>query len=174
MTASASHASHAAPAFIGRAHDFDFLVGRWRVANRRLHRRFVGSDDWDCFDGVLQAWVHLDGQVSVDEIVFEGKSTQGCTVRTLDVAARRWSIYWINSADGRLFPPVHGGWAGDRGEFFGDDEDDGRPVRVRFVWERLGPDQARWSQDFAPIGQDGAADGEWERNWVMDFRRLRE
>jgi len=74
----------------------------------------------------------------------------------------------------RLQPPVHGGWNGDRGVFHGDDVDDGRPVRVRFLWERLGPDQARWSQDFALAGQDGASDGGWETNWVMELQRVRD
>ena len=57
--------------FIGQPHDFDFLVGRWHVANRRLRQRLAGSDDWDSFDAVSQAWTHLDGQVSIDEIAFE-------------------------------------------------------------------------------------------------------
>ena len=158
--------------FIGRPHDFDFLVGRWHVANRRLRQRLAGSDDWESFDAVSQAWTHLDGQVSVDEIAFEGKPFKGCTFRTLDVAAAQWEIYWINSTDGRVQPPVRGGWNGDRGAFFGDDEDAGRPVHVRFLWERLGPDTARWSQDFALIGRDGAADGPWETNWVMEMARV--
>ena len=161
--------------FIGRPHDFDFLVGgTWHVANRRLPRRHVGSADWVTFDHASRAVAMMDGCVSVDENVFAEQGFTGVTFRTLDVATRRWAIYWINSRDGRLQPPVHGGWQGDRGEFFGDDEDDGRPVRVRFVWERLGPDAARWSQDFALVGARGAADGAWETNWVMDFRRVRD
>ena len=72
-------------------------------------------------------------------------------------------------------PPVHGGWNGDRGEFFGDDEDDGRPVHVRFLWERLGPDTARWSQDFA-LDRPGrrARRRRGRRNWVMEMRRVRD
>jgi hypothetical protein len=50
-----------APAFIGRPGDFDFLVGRWAVRNRRLKARHVGSTDWDEFDAVNQAWTHLNG-----------------------------------------------------------------------------------------------------------------
>ena len=160
--------------FIGQPHDFDFLVGRWHVANRRLRQRHVGSDDWDEFDASFEAWVHLDGQVSVDQIAFEGRGWKGFTLRTLDLKARQWEIYWINSTDGRLFPPVRGGWDGDRGVFEGDDTDDGRAVHVRFLWERLGPDTARWSQDFALIGSNGAPDGPWECNWMMELRRLKD
>ena len=158
--------------FIGRPHDFDFLVGRWHIANRRLRQRGVGSNDWIEFDAKTQAWSHLGGLVSVDDNVFPDLGAGGLSFRTLDVAAQRWNIYWVSSRDGRLCPPVTGGWNGDRGEFQGVDEDDGHPVRVRFLWERLGPDRARWSQDFAPIGTDGAPDGPWETNWVMEFSRL--
>ena len=155
-----------APEFVGRPRDFDFLVGgRWNVHNRRLKQRHVGSSVWDEFPGALQGWTHLNGIVSVDEIDFPTRGFGGCTVRTLDLAAKRWSIYWINSRIGTLFPPVHGGFSGDRGEFLGDDDDDGRPVKVRFVWERLGPDTARWSQSFS---LDGRA---WETNWIMDMQR---
>jgi len=159
--------------FIGRPHDFDFLVGgTWQVANRRLRRRQGGSDDWATFEHTCRAVSMMDGQVSVDENVFASEGFTGVTLRTLDPVARRWAIYWINSRDGRVQPPVHGGWHGDRGVFEGDDTDDGRPVRVRFLWERLGPDQARWSQDFAPLAADGELAGAWETNWVMDLRRI--
>ena len=155
-----------APEFVGSPHDFDFLVGgRWAVRNRRLKQRHVGSDDWDEFPGIEQAWTHLAGIVSVDEIDFPTRGFGGCTVRTLDLAARRWSIYWINSRVGTLSAPVHGGFNGDRGEFSGDDDDEGRPVKVRFVWERLGPDSARWSQAFSLDGRM------WETNWIMDMQR---
>ena len=155
---------------IGRPHDFDFLSGgAWHVVNRRLRQRLVGGGDWTTFEHTFQAQALMGGQVSIDENVFASQGFTGLTFRTLDVAAQRWAIYWINSGDGRLQPPVHGGWNGDRGEFFGDDTDADRPVRVRFLWERLGPDTARWSQDFALV--DG--DGPWETNWVMEMRRVR-
>jgi len=160
------------PEFIGNPHDFDFLVGRWHVANRRLKQRHVGCTEWDSLDATHEAWTHMDGRVSVDEMAFEGRDAKGLTMRTLDMTTRRWAIYWISSADGRLQPPVHGGWNGDRGEFVGDDLDGDRPVRVHFLWERLGPDAARWSQAFALIDPAGGPDGPWERNWVMEFRRL--
>jgi hypothetical protein len=158
--------------FIGQPHDFDFLVGRWHIANRRLKQRHIGCREWDEFEAFSEAWSHLDGQISFDENSFADRGFKGSTFRTLDVKARRWAIYWINSLDGRLMPPVHGGWHGDRGEFAGVDEDDGRPVRVRFLWERLGEGRARWSQDFALVGAEGEPDGAWETNWVMDLRRL--
>jgi hypothetical protein len=81
------------PALAGRQRDFDFLVGRWNVYNRRLRRRHEGSSDWDEFAATTQCWSLLDGGVSVDEIRFASQGFAGCTVRTLDLAARSWSIY---------------------------------------------------------------------------------
>lgn len=157
---------------IGRPHDFDFLAGgTWHVVNRSLRQRLSEQPEWKTFEHTFKAQVLMDGCVSIDENVFASEGFTGLTFRTLDVAAQRWAIYWISSRDGKLQPPVHGGWDGDRGVFFGDDEDAGRPVHVRFLWERLGPDTARWSQDFQLIGPD---DAPWETNWVMEMRRVRD
>jgi hypothetical protein len=64
-----------------------------------------------------------------------------------------------------LCPPVHGGFRGDHGVFFGTDEDEGEMVQVRFFWSKLGPDAARWQQAFS---RDGLI---WETNWIMEFSR---
>ncbi len=150
--------------YIGQLGDFDFLVGTWQVSNRCLRRRNEGSSDWDTFEATSQGWSLLDGGMSVDEIRFPSKGFTGATVRTLDHATRRWSIYWASSKTGHLYPPVHGGFSGDRGEFYGEDMDDGRRVAVRFIWLR-GRDEARWEQAFSLDGE------KWETNWVMAFRR---
>lgn len=151
-------------AFAGQPRDFDFLVGPWKVANRRLRRRHEGSSDWDVFDATMQAWSLHAGAVSVDEIHFPARNFSGCTVRTLDRAQQRWSIYWVNSNVGRLETPVTGGFDGARGEFYGPDTDEGRRIDVRFIWRR-DPDTPRWEQAFS---LDGRA---WEINWVMEFSR---
>jgi hypothetical protein len=93
------------------------------------------------------------------------KGFSGMTVRVFNIAEQRWAIYWINSGSGILCPPVHGGFSGNRGDFFGEDSDNGQPVKVHFVWTRLDADHARWHQAFS---LDGHA---WETNWIMDFTR---
>ena len=150
----------------GDLHDFDFFAGTWNVANRRLKTRWVGGDVWDEFPGTCRCALHMGGVVNVDEIAFPTKGFSGMTVRLFDRAQRCWSIYWANSEGAVLFPPVHGGFAGDRGEFFGEDVDDGRPVKVRYLWTRRGPGSARWEQAFSLDGQA------WEWNWSMDFTRV--
>ena len=149
----------------GDVHDFDFLAGSWNVHNRRLTERGVGCTTWDEFPAESRLTLHLGSVANVEEIAFATKGWAGMTVRVFNLATRQWSIYWINSQVGALFPPVIGGFAGDLGEFYGDDVDGGRPVRVRFRWSRLGPDRARWEQAFALEVQA------WETNWTMEFTR---
>jgi len=152
----------------GDIHDFDFLAGRWRVHNRRLMTRLRGANDWTEFDAVDHCEPRLKGGANIDQIDFPSLGWSGLTLRTFDVARRRWSIYWINSRDGVPTPPVHGGFDGDRGLFYGEDVDDGRTVQVRFIWTRQGRDAARWEQAFSLDGR------EWETNWTMALSRVRD
>lgn len=149
----------------GGVHDFDFLAGAWTAQQRRLKVRHVGSTEWDEFTSQLCSTQYLDGVTNVDEVVFPSKGWAGLTVRAFDIKKRQWSIYWINSKTGAMFPPVVGGFDGDRGEFYGEDEDDGKPVKVRYAWTKVGPDRARWEQAFSYDG------GPWETNWTADFTR---
>ena len=149
----------------GDPHDFDFLAGRWKVRNRRLMTRLRHADDWNEFPATSLCEPRLGGGANIEQLDFPTLGFSGLTVRLFEIAQRRWSIYWINSRDGVMTPPVVGGFAGDRGEFRGRDSDDGREVEVRFVWNRLGADAARWEQAFS---LDGI---EWETNWTMDFKR---
>lgn len=153
------------PARTGDVHDFDFIAGGWTLQNRRLKARFANSHDWEEFPAVTCGSVYLGGVMNVDELQFPTKGWGGATIRTFDVATRRWSIYWVNSRTGKMFPPVVGGFTGDRGEFFGEDEDDGHHVWVRFLWVKQGPDRAHWEQAFS---RDGIT---WEVNWMNDLVR---
>jgi hypothetical protein len=151
----------------GDVHDFDFFVGSWNGVNRRLKKRWVGSSDWDVFPGTLRCESHLGGVTQVEEVAFPTKGWSGLTIRAFNLEKRQWSLYWINSKNGELFPPVVGGFTGDRGEFYGDDTDEGRPVKVQFLWTRLGPDAARWQQAFSLDGK------QWETNWIVEHTRVK-
>lgn len=148
------------------AHDFDFNHGDWDVTNRRLKVRGVGSDDWDVFPSDVKASLWMGGTVSIDENDFPTKGFQGMSLRLYEPAEDRWAIYWINSRDGQMQPPVYGRFENGKGVFAGVDVDDGRPVKVLFDWSDTDTDTPRWSQAFS---YDGGAT--WETNWIMEFRR---
>ena len=149
----------------GDAHDFDFLAGDWRVVNRRLRVRNSGCTEWDEFPATSRAALHLGGVANVDELTISNRTCAGMTVRHFRLADQQWTIRWISARTGDIDPGVVGGFQCDRGEFYGEDLDDGRPVKVRFIWNRLGPDAARWEQSFS------YDDGPWEINWIMEFTR---
>lgn len=161
-------ASHA-DAPTGDLHDFDTFAGAWTFKNRRLKARGVGSTEWDEFPAMSCTTTHLDGVSNVDEVYFPTKGWAGLTVRTFDTAKHQWSIYWVNSREGVMFPPVLGGFTGNEGNFYGDDHDDGKPVKVRFHWTKDGPDHLVWEQFFS---YDGGKT--WEMNWTNDLVRADE
>jgi hypothetical protein len=150
----------------GSRQDFDYFQGGWTTVQRRLKTRGVGADDWEVFPGNLCMSLYLDGLATVDEISFPTLDRAGLTLRTFDPSRRQWSIYWLSSATGRLDPiPVVGGFVGNRGEFYAQDEVDGRPVKVRFLWLIADQNHARWEQAFS------YDDRTWETNWTADFTR---
>lgn len=149
----------------GGAHDFDYFAGGWITHQRRLKKRGVGAHEWETFPATLCMREYLEGKATVDELYFPTKGWSGLTLRTFDVKKRQWSIYWVSSATGRMGPPVAGGFHGSHGEFYGEDRDNGRPVKVRFIWDKLDHDHARWAQAFS------YDDRTWETNWTADFVR---
>lgn len=151
------------------SHDFDFLVGRWSVAHRRLQRRLEDCTQWDEFPGTCDLRLILGGLGNLDDNVLElpAGTYRAATLRVFDPAAALWSIWWIDARQGQIEPPVRGAFVDGVGTFHGDDVWNGRPVRVRFIWSDITETSARWQQAFS------ADDGEtWETNWIMQFTRV--
>ena len=150
----------------GSAHDFDYFVGGWTTQQRRLKARGVGSKEWEEFPATLCMALYLDGIATVDELYMPRTRRAGLTLRTFDLEKHQWSIYWVSSATGKLDPiPVVGGFRGNRGEFYAADAENGRPIKVRYLWTKLDHDHARWEQAFSYDNQT------WETNWTADFLR---
>jgi hypothetical protein len=148
------------------AHAFDFLHGNWNVANRKLMRRLAGSSDWDEFAGTAVCRGFFDGAANIDQIDFPTLGFTGMTLRLFDPEREQWSLYWANSRDGLLQPPVAGRFANGRGDFYGEDTDDNQPIHVHYLWSEITPQSARWQQAFSLDGES------WETNWIMQFTRV--
>jgi hypothetical protein len=150
------------------SHDFDFWIGRWRIRNSRLKERLAASTEWEEFDATGEARFLPGGIGNMDDfVVGEWRpGFVGMTMRLFDPRTKLWSIYWADNVRCVLGPPVVGAFRDGVGIFEGDDEHDGRPVRVRFQWTHETPDTARWQQAFSA---DGGAT--WETNWVMNMTR---
>ncbi|MDH3253801.1 MAG: hypothetical protein OEM62_02325 [Acidobacteriota bacterium] len=147
---------------------FDFLFGRWRVHNRRLRERLVGSDDWEEFGASLEVRPILGGLGNVDQYrtMIDDSYFEGLSLRLFSLADETWRIYWADTTTGQLLPPLIGRFEGGVGTFYGHEKHLDARVRVRFLWQSLDSDSARWQQAYA------ADNGEkWEINWQMDLRR---
>lgn len=145
--------------------DFDFLIGNWTVANRRLRQRLTGCTEWEEFEGTSVAWSLLDGGASIDQFTFPDGTT-ALTLRLYEPERQRWTLNWATSTEGVLFPPTIGAFTDGVGLFYGDDHHEGTPVRVRFIWSRITPTSARWEQAFSVDGEKT-----WETNWIMELTR---
>ncbi|WP_042425844.1 hypothetical protein [Streptacidiphilus anmyonensis] len=149
---------------------FAFFTGTYDVVNRQ-RKDFLdpteGEEHWQEFPGVLHASAHFDGRASFDEIEFPTRGSKGLTLRLYDPAADAWSLYWASSRTGTLFPPVVGAFQPDgTGVFYGDDEYEGRKVKVRYIWSQITETGAHWEQAFSVDGGES-----WVTNWHMHKTR---
>jgi hypothetical protein len=153
------------------SHDFDFLIGDWQAHVRRLPERLNNSNVWVEYDGISNHHKLLDSNANFEE--FDVTSTdkklhiKAQTLRLYNPASRQWSIYLVDLDNGTLgLPPVVGGFTGNRGEFFDQEQFKGRAILVRYVWLNISPKSARMEQSFSP---DGGRT--WEVNWICELSR---
>jgi hypothetical protein len=149
------------------ARDFDFLMGEWKIHNRRLRERLKGLTEWSEFESTCIARALPGGLGNEDELhIDDGEGYVGMSFRFFNPATKQWSIYWADNRRRVLDPPVVGSFTGELGTFHGTDTFEGRPILFRFVWSRITTSTPRWEQAFS---DDGGKT--WETNWVMEFAR---
>ena len=149
-------------------HDFDFELGAWRVHLRRLVKPLAHDTTWREYDGTSVVRPVWAGLANLGELEVDGGGThvEGLSLRLYDATARQWRIHWANSRDGELGPAMVGGFAHGRGEFYDQEEYDGRPVFVRFVFRDIGQTSFRLEQAFSD--DHGKS---WETNWITTFTK---
>lgn len=149
--------------------DFDFVIGSWKIHNRRLKPPLRGSNTWEEFEGTGVARKVWDGHANMDELEADSASwgrIQGLTLRLYDPNSHQWRLYWANRARGILDPPMVGEFRNGRGEFFDQEIFEGKAIYVRYVWSNITPNSCRWEQAFS---WDGGKT--WEPNWIMEMTR---
>jgi hypothetical protein len=157
----------------GRA-DFDFIAGVWLMR----HRKLVDATDpacteWVEFESVATGDVRLYGLANTDRMLVPamppgGQPYEGMSLRLFDPTERVWRIWWASSrAPGRLDPPVVGKFTDGVGLFYGDDELNGRPIKVRYTWSDTTTECPKWNQAFSYDNGET-----WVPNWYNSFTRL--
>jgi len=153
--------------------DFDFLAGRWHIANQRLDDYLnPNSGAWLEFESTCESGPILGGLGNHDTYYapdIPGRPEyHGFALRLFDPEARVWRIWWASTvAAGQLDTPVVGRFENGRGQFECADVFDGRPIKVRFDWTEITRSSARWEQSFS--FDDGLS---FAPNWIMLFERI--
>jgi len=105
------------------AADFDFFIGSWKVAHRRLKERLASCTEWQEFGGTS----------------------------VINASTGQWSIWWLDGRyPGSIDTPVVGRFENGVGIFYAEETFAGKPIRVRFLWTMFKPDGPRWEQAFSP------------------------
>ncbi|HEY5805107.1 MAG TPA: hypothetical protein VIT90_15575 [Lysobacter sp.] len=159
-----------APSALSSRNDFDYLVGNWKLRNRKLKSRLTGSTEWTDFESRVEMHQILDGLGNIDKYTENsaGKPYEGVALRLFDPATRLWSIYWADGNSGRLDPPVVGSFENKVGHFFARDTYKGRKIIVVFRWDVRNPQFPIWSQAFST--DEGKT---WEWNAINVSERVK-
>lgn len=152
-------------------HDFDWEIGSWRTHLKRLERPLSGSTTWLEYEGtsiVREVW---DGGANLVELDVSGPAgrIEGMSLRLYSPQSRQWSLNFANRRNGLLTTPVIGEFRDGRGEFYSQEQFDGRAILTRFVITVISPDSAHFEQAYS---DDGGRT--WEVNWIADDTRIPE
>lgn len=151
--------------------NFDFLIGKWSVLNKRLNERLVQCTEWTTFQAEMETKPILNGLGLMDEM----KSSQfgddfiGLSIRMVNPKTNVWTIYWADtlSPENYLKEQVVGKFENGIGVFFGKEMYQEKEYRLRFTWRKPSEDMALWEQAYLDDRS-----GEWETNWIMIFSRV--
>lgn len=149
--------------------DFAFIHGNWKIYHKKLSTRLAKSTEWAEFETNYEAWPLVNGVANADKVYGEigGSYYEGASVRTYEKDIDEWTIYWVDAAYPALTEQVRGRFDENGiGTFYGEEDCNGRRVKMRFIWKNIDENNAYWDQAY----QDPAS-GEWETNWIMEFRR---
>jgi hypothetical protein len=151
-------------------HDFDFFEGKWQLHNKKLKTRLAQCSEWNEFESTQEMYRVLNGMGNIDNFLatFNGEPFEGMTVRLFNPKTKLWSIYWADSNEGKLDPPVLGSFENNIGHFFTKDVFNGKDIIVVFRWDARDKENLVWSQAFS---DDKGKNWEW--NWYMYMSRYK-
>lgn len=151
--------------------NFDFLVGKWSVLNRRLKERLTNCDEWIEFHAEMETKRILNGFGLMDEMKtsYFGDEFIGLSIRMFHPESNKWTIYWADTAHPEigLKEQVHGEFKNGVGEFFGKEVYNDKEVKLRFTWKMPSENTALWEQAYY-----NEANKDWETNWTMLFTAI--
>jgi len=148
--------------------DFDFFIGEWKITNRKLKARLSSCTEWDSFNARQETRKILVGLGNTDIFctTANGQPFEGLTLRLFNPKTRLWSLFWADSNEGKMDPPLVGSFENKIGTFYCVDRFNGQQILVMFQWDKTNPGNPIWSQAFS--NDNGNS---WEWNWYMYFEK---
>jgi hypothetical protein len=110
----------------------------------------------------------LNGAGSIEELRNGDGSMWGMGVRVWHAEEKMWADHWTAAANGVVNPPQLGRFIDGAGIFTLDDTDDGKPLKIKAIWDKITPTSCRWHQ--ITSGDGGK---KWDYGYYMDWTRVR-
>ena len=152
-------------------HNFDFLIGKWTVRNKRLKERLKNCVEWTEFQAEMETKPILNGLGLMDEMKSShfGDDFIGFSIRMVNPKTNIWTIYWADTAspENYLKEQVVGEFKNGIGVFYGKELYLEKEYKLRFTWKKLSENTALWEQAYFDKKVK-----EWETNWVMEFTKV--
>jgi hypothetical protein len=154
------------------AHDFDFLIGRWKVHLKKLINPLTGSTHWVEYDGRAETRKYFDSNMNIEDFEVDDPADHLHmhiqALRLYDPVSRQWSIYGFDAGKGTMdLPATIGRFTDGRGELYDQENWKGQWIQVRFVWTHPDAAHAQMVQSFSTDGGKT-----WEANWICDETRV--
>jgi hypothetical protein len=145
--------------------DFDFLTGEWRIKLRNFDTSGPGGKKER--DASATIYRVMNGMGSIEELRNGDGSMWGMGVRVWHNEEKKWADHWTSAQDGVVNPPQLGQFIDGAGVFLLDDTDEGKPIKIKAVWDQITPQSCRWYQI---ISRDQGTT--WEYGYYMDWTRV--
>lgn len=154
----------------GGQKDFDFEIGTWKTKLKRLVKPLSGSSDWVEYEGTTVVRKVWDGRANLVELDVKGAAgrIEALSLRLYNPQSDQWSLNFSNVRGGVLATPTVGEFKDGRGEFYDQEDFNGRMILARFVISDIKPDSCHFEQAFS---DDGGKT--WEINWIADDTRVK-
>lgn len=150
-------------------HDFNFDLGTWKTHSSRLLHPLTGSTAWADMDGMTVVKKVWGGRANLAEYKADGPAgdVELLSLRWYNPDAHQWNLCFATPNVGVLSVPAVGEFRNGRGDFYDQEEFEGKYILVRFSIWAVTPDTAQSEQAFSVDGGKT-----WEVNWINKYTKL--
>lgn len=153
-------------------HDFDFEIGTWKTHLKRLSNPLSGSTaKWVEYEGTTVVKKVWNGKANLVELIADGEAGhfEGLNLRLYNPQSHQWSLNFASAKGGTMSQPTVGEFINGIGEFYDQEDFNGKMIFAKFVITQITKDTIRFEQSFS---DDGGKT--WELNWIATDTRMKE